>query len=86
MKTKCCKFVFECIKHNPIQDDGYCLNCGYHPEIESLIKQVSDGFIENIRLQGIIITQHDKTWELIQPIIDKLREEIKELRSINEKR
>lgn len=42
-KTTCCNFRFECELHNPIRDrDGYCMSCGYHPEIERLKAEVKE--------------------------------------------
>ena len=37
--TKCCNLRFLGDNHSPIQPDGYCLHCGFHPEIERLKKE-----------------------------------------------
>lgn len=34
--TECCNHKFIGDNHSPIRPDGYCLNCGFHPEIEKL--------------------------------------------------
>jgi len=35
-KTKCCDHEYIGENHTPIRDDGYCMNCGYHPEVKEL--------------------------------------------------
>lgn len=37
--TECCNLRFIGDNHSPIQPDGYCLHCGFHPEIERLKKE-----------------------------------------------
>lgn len=34
--TECCNLRFIGDNHSPIQPDGYCLHCGFHPEIKML--------------------------------------------------
>lgn len=34
--TNCCNHRFIGDNHSPIRPDGYCLHCGFHPEIGSL--------------------------------------------------
>lgn len=38
--TNCCNRRFIGDNHSPIQPDGYCLFCGFHPEIESLKAEI----------------------------------------------
>lgn len=38
--TKCCNHRFIGDNHSPIRPDGYCLHCGFHPEIESLKAEI----------------------------------------------
>lgn len=38
--TNCCNHEFIGDNHSPIQPDGYCLHCGFHPKIESLKAEI----------------------------------------------
>lgn len=38
--TNCCNHEFIGDNHSPIRPDGYCLHCGFHPEIESLKAEI----------------------------------------------
>ena len=38
--TKCCKHGYIGKNHSPIRWDGYCMHCGFHPEIENNQKRI----------------------------------------------
>lgn len=49
--TKCCNRRFIGDNHSPIQPDGYCLFCGFHPEIQKLQHQleIQTKRVENLK-------------------------------------
>lgn len=77
-KTTCCNFRFDCEKHNPIRDDGYCMNCGYHPEIKILSNQLKS-HQKQIFKQKEIIENLEIAVELWKQLYDEQQCEIIEL-------
>jgi|SRR5690554_492537 len=49
--TNCCNHRFIGDNHSPIQPDGYCLHCGFHPEIEAL-KEANKVLREAVEFYG----------------------------------
>lgn len=59
-KTKCCGFLFDSEQHNPIQNDGYCTKCGYHPNVMDLKSKVKDLKMEVKELKKMLVFLEDQ--------------------------
>ena len=70
--TECCNLRFIGDNHSPIQPDGYCLHCGFHPEIQKLKAE-----IESLKAEISIYKANER---LMQMRLEELKEANKVLR------